>query len=186
MPALDYLPDIVTSLRKDGVPAQAIERYPERCFSLTQPAYALPCPYCHVTGRVAPHMTTVQSAPEQRQLLCTVCEKEFEVTTRGSSVYEERETMPDVGKDWAHRAAATLAIDLMKEMPALDEGRAITIAWMSHKKMEIDVDGPGAKFGSEQYSEDVAAGMLDIQTGRKERVENLDARRAARTRLGLA
>ena len=25
-------------------------------------------------------MTTVQSAPEQRQLLCTVCEKEFELT----------------------------------------------------------------------------------------------------------
>ena len=92
--------------------------------------------------------------------------------------------MTDLGKDWAHRAAATLAIDLMKEMPALDEGRAITIAWMSHKKGEID--GPGAKFGSEQYSEDVAAVMLDIQAGRKERVENLDARRAARTRLGLA
>ena len=92
--------------------------------------------------------------------------------------------MADLGKDWAHRAAATLAIDLLKEMPALDEGRAITIAWMSHKKMETD--GPGAKFGLEQYSEDVAAVMLDIQAGRKERVEHLDARRAARARLGLA
>ncbi|HZM48755.1 MAG TPA: hypothetical protein VFC14_28325 [Burkholderiales bacterium] len=92
--------------------------------------------------------------------------------------------MEDLDKDWAYRAAATLAIDLMKEMPALDEGRAITIAWMSHKKMEMD--GPGAKFGLEQYSEDVAAVMLDIQSGRKERVENLDARGAARGRLGLA
>ena len=86
MPALDYLPDIVTLLCKDSVPAQAIERYQERCLSLTQPAYALPCPYCYIAGRVAPHMTTLQSAPEQRQLLCTVCEKEFEVTLRVHSV----------------------------------------------------------------------------------------------------
>ena len=86
MPALDYLPDIVASLRSDGVPAEAIERYQERCFSLTQPAYALPCPYCYIAGRMAPHMTTVQSAPEQRQLLCTVCEKEVEVTARVASV----------------------------------------------------------------------------------------------------
>ena len=92
--------------------------------------------------------------------------------------------MQDSANDWAYRAAATLAIDLMKEMPALDEGRAITIAWMSLKQMESD--GPGAKFGSEQYSEDVAAVMLDIRSERKERVENLDARRAARARLGLA
>lgn len=92
--------------------------------------------------------------------------------------------MQDFGNDWEYRAAATLAIDLMKEMPALDEGRAITIAWMSHKQMEID--GPGAKFGSEQYSEDVAAVMADVRIGSKERVENLDARRAARARLGLA
>jgi hypothetical protein len=92
--------------------------------------------------------------------------------------------MPEVGKDWAYRAAATLAIDLMKEMPALDEGRAITIAWMSHKQTEID--GPEAKFGLEQYSEEVAAMMLDIRTERAERVENLDARRVARARLGLA
>ena len=92
--------------------------------------------------------------------------------------------MTDVEKSWAYRAAATLAIDLMKEMPVLDEGRAITIAWMSHKQMESD--GPGAKFGLDQYSEEVAAAMLDIRNGRTERVENLDARRLARTRLGLA
>lgn len=92
--------------------------------------------------------------------------------------------MQDSANDWAYRAAATLAIDLMTEMPALDEGRAITIAWMSHKQVEID--GPGAKFGSEQYSEDVASVMVDIQRGSKERVESVDARRAARARLGLA
>jgi len=92
--------------------------------------------------------------------------------------------MAEVGKDWAYQAAATLAIDLMTEMPALDEGRAITIAWMSHKQTETS--GPGAKFGSEQYSEDVASAIVDIRRGSKERVENLDARRAARARLGLA
>ena len=92
--------------------------------------------------------------------------------------------MPDVGKDWAYRAAATLAIDLMKEMPALDEGRAITIAWTSHRRVETE--GHGAKFVAEQYSEDVAAVMADIRGERTERVEHLDARKAARTRLGLA
>ena len=92
--------------------------------------------------------------------------------------------MPDVGQDWPHRAAATLAIELMKEMPALDEGRAITVAWMAHKKMEIQ--GPGAKFGAEQYSEDVAAVMQDIRDGRKEPVSDSGARHAARARLGLA
>jgi hypothetical protein len=50
----------------------------------------------------------------------------------------------------------------------------------------METDGPGAKFGSEQYSEDVAAVMLDIRSERTERVENPDARRAARARLGLA
>jgi hypothetical protein len=86
MAALHDLPDIVALLRKDGVAAEVIQSYQERCFALTQPAYALPCPYCYIAGRVAPHMTVVQFAPGRRQLLCTVCEKEFEVTARVPSV----------------------------------------------------------------------------------------------------
>jgi hypothetical protein len=91
--------------------------------------------------------------------------------------------MPELGKDWAHRAAATLAIDLMKEMPALDEGRAITIAWMSCKKMEID--GPEAKFDQSNTVKTLRSRARHSNraqgAGRKR-----GCQRAARAGLGLA
>jgi hypothetical protein len=79
MPALKYLPDIVATLRRHNLPAADVERYQARCLALSQPCNTLPCPYCYLNGRLTQDLTTVRSDPGRQRLLCTTCQREFDV-----------------------------------------------------------------------------------------------------------
>lgn len=92
--------------------------------------------------------------------------------------------MQDLGKDWAYRMAATVVIDLMVERPDLDQGHVIDIAWITFKQMEID--GHGARYQSEHYRDAIVSAIRDIGAGLKERMEHPGAKRAARSKLGIA
>ena len=75
--------------------------------------------------------------------------------------------------DFPFHAAATLAIDLVKARPKLDESKAAIIAWQTFKRPEKP--GPQARFQSTQYIAEVMRAIGDIRSGRRERVERSPA-----------
>ena len=79
----------------------------------------------------------------------------------------------------AYRLAASLALDLIKIQPSLDEMSAINIAWEAHRE-----DDP-VTFNAPHYRDEVLRAMRDITNGRLQRVEpTLQVKARAQARLG--
>lgn len=82
--------------------------------------------------------------------------------------------------DFPYRAATTLAIDLIKEHPSLDEAAAIDIAWHAYKEDDK------ATFRAAQYSDEVRRAISRIRSDSRTRVETpLRLLQKARERVGL-
>ena len=83
MPALKYVPDIIVTLHRSKVPPEDVGCHEAHCLALAHPCYTLPCPYCLLGSGVAVDMTTVRSDPAHQRLLCTTCQREFDVDGQG-------------------------------------------------------------------------------------------------------
>jgi hypothetical protein len=69
--------------------------------------------------------------------------------------------------DFPFRAAATLAIDLMRAHPDMHESAAIDKAWQAYKQEEHG----RVRFIAYEYQQDVSETMEQIRLGRVNRVE---------------
>jgi hypothetical protein len=81
-----------------------------------------------------------------------------------SSLVVAAKTMPAVD-DFPYRAAATLAIDLIRENPAIDDRAAIDLAWRVCKS-----ESP-TQFHEERYAAEVVRIMQEIRSGHANRIE---------------
>jgi len=82
--------------------------------------------------------------------------------------------------DFENRAAATLAINLMKDSSKLTEELAIGTAWQAYRLSDA------LKFRGERYQEEVRNAIRDIRSGKLERIEpNAKVMLRAHELLGL-